>query len=90
MTETRITWRGRDNYHIACQYLVKVRRLFQKIGKSSMWTSYVMTCVGSTTIYLHSKMKWRKQKSKIASRAMYNKESELLAYAQALFPISLY
>jgi hypothetical protein len=40
--ETRIAWRGRDNYHIACQYLVKVRRLFQKIGKSSMWTSYVM------------------------------------------------
>ena len=42
----RIDWRGRDNYRIACQYLVNVRRLFQKIGKSNAWTSYLMDLRG--------------------------------------------
>jgi hypothetical protein len=42
----RIAWRGRDNYRIACQYLVNVRRLFQKSGKSTMWTSYLMDLRG--------------------------------------------
>jgi len=44
--ETRIAWRGRDHYRIACQYLVKVRRLFQRIGKSNRWTSYLMDLRG--------------------------------------------
>jgi len=42
----RIAWQGRDNYRIACQYLVNVRRLFQKSGKSTMWTSYLMDLRG--------------------------------------------
>jgi heme oxygenase len=39
--ETYIEWRGRENYHIACQYLTSVRRLYQKIDKSNEWTAYI-------------------------------------------------
>ncbi len=41
--ETRIEWRGRDNYRKACQYLTSVRRLYQKIGRSDAWTKYIAT-----------------------------------------------
>jgi len=40
-TETRIEWRGRENYAIACQYLTNVRKLYNKIGHSEVWTSYI-------------------------------------------------
>lgn len=39
--ETRIEWRGRENYRIACQYLTHVRRLYQKIGRSDEWTTSI-------------------------------------------------
>lgn len=39
--ETYIEWRGRENYHTACQYLTSVRRLYQKIDKSNEWTAYI-------------------------------------------------
>jgi tetratricopeptide (TPR) repeat protein len=39
--DMRIEWRGRENYHTACQYLISVRRLYQKIGKSNEWTTYI-------------------------------------------------
>ncbi len=37
-----IDLRGRENYHIACQYLLSVRRLYQKLGKDDVWTNYIM------------------------------------------------
>jgi hypothetical protein len=39
--ETRIAWRGRENYHIACQHLTSIHKLFQKIGRSDGWTTYI-------------------------------------------------
>jgi len=39
--EMRIEWRGRENYHTACQYLLSIRKLYQKIGKSNEWTTYI-------------------------------------------------
>jgi uncharacterized Zn finger protein len=39
--ETRIEWRGRENYQVACQYLTSIRRLYQKLGKSDTWTRYI-------------------------------------------------
>ncbi len=39
--EMRIEWRGRENYHTACQYLLSIRRLYQKVGKSNEWTTYI-------------------------------------------------
>ncbi len=39
--EMRIEWRGRENYHTACQYLLSVRKLYQKVGKSDEWTTYI-------------------------------------------------
>jgi uncharacterized Zn finger protein len=39
--ETCIEWRGRENYHLACQYLLSIRKLYQKIGKSNEWTTYI-------------------------------------------------
>lgn len=39
--ETRIEWRGRENYRIVCQYLTIVRRLYQKIGRNDEWTKYI-------------------------------------------------
>jgi len=47
--QTRVAWRGRDNYHTACQYLVTVRRLFQKMGKSNLWTTYLMDLRGQNS-----------------------------------------
>jgi len=41
--ETRIEWRGRENYRIVCQYLTSVRKLYQKIGRSDAWTKYIAT-----------------------------------------------
>ena len=41
--ETRIEWRGRENYQIACQYLASIRRLYQKLGKSDEWNRYITT-----------------------------------------------
>jgi hypothetical protein len=41
--ETRIEWRGRENYQIACQYLTSIRRLYQKLGKSDVWNRYIAT-----------------------------------------------
>jgi uncharacterized Zn finger protein len=41
--ETRIEWRGRENYQIACQYLTSIRRLYQKLGKSDEWNRYIAT-----------------------------------------------
>jgi uncharacterized Zn finger protein len=39
--DMRIEWRGRDNYRIACEYLLSIRRLYEKIGKSNEWASYI-------------------------------------------------
>ncbi len=39
--ETRIAWRDRHNYSVAAQYLISIRKLFQKIGRSDEWTTYV-------------------------------------------------
>ncbi len=39
--EMRIEWRGRENYHTACQYLLSIRRLYQKTGKSNEWAVYI-------------------------------------------------
>ncbi|TME06912.1 MAG: hypothetical protein E6I80_12775 [Chloroflexi bacterium] len=41
--ETRIEWRGRENYQIACQYLTSIRRLYQKLGRSDEWNRYIAT-----------------------------------------------
>ena len=39
--DMRIEWRGRENYHTACQYLFSIRKLYQKIGTSNEWTTYI-------------------------------------------------
>jgi uncharacterized Zn finger protein len=39
--DTRIEWRGRDNYRTASQYLLSIRRLYQKMGKSNEWAAYI-------------------------------------------------
>jgi hypothetical protein len=38
---TLIEWRGWDNYRTASQYLLSIRRLYQKIGKSNEWAAYI-------------------------------------------------
>jgi len=40
---TLIEWRGRENYQIACQYLTDVRKLYQKIRRSDLWSEYITT-----------------------------------------------
>ena len=39
--DMRIEWRGRDNYRIASQYLLSIRRLYQQMGKSNEWAVYI-------------------------------------------------
>jgi len=39
--QTRIEWRGRENYARACQYLIDVRKLYNKVGHNELWTSYI-------------------------------------------------
>jgi uncharacterized Zn finger protein len=39
--QMRIEWRGRDNYRTACEYLLSIRRLYQKMGKSNEWVTYI-------------------------------------------------
>jgi tetratricopeptide (TPR) repeat protein len=39
--DMRIEWRDRGNYQVACQYLLSIRKLYQKIGKSNEWTTYI-------------------------------------------------
>lgn len=39
--DMRIEWRGRDNYRIACEYLLSIRRLYQMMGQSNEWASYI-------------------------------------------------
>jgi uncharacterized Zn finger protein len=39
--DTRIEWRGRDNYRTASQYLLSIRRLYQKMGKNNEWAAYI-------------------------------------------------
>ncbi len=39
--QTRIEWRGRENYAIACQHFTDVRKLYNKVGHSELWTSYI-------------------------------------------------
>jgi uncharacterized Zn finger protein len=39
--DMRIEWRDRANYQVACQYLLSIRKLYQKIGKSEEWTTYI-------------------------------------------------
>ncbi len=36
-----ISLRGRDSYHQAAQYLLRVRDLFNKIGESERWMTYI-------------------------------------------------
>jgi uncharacterized Zn finger protein len=36
-----IEWRGRDNYRTASQHLLSIRRLYQQMGKSNEWATYV-------------------------------------------------
>ena len=35
--ETRIEWRGRENYARACQYLIDVRKLYNKVGHHELY-----------------------------------------------------
>jgi uncharacterized Zn finger protein len=39
--QTYIGWRGRENYARACQYLTNVCKLYNKVGHSELWTSYM-------------------------------------------------
>jgi hypothetical protein len=39
--ETLIEWRGRERYQVACQYLISVRKLYQKMGKNELWSEYI-------------------------------------------------
>jgi len=39
--ERLIAMRDRKNYQAACTYLVKVRALYEKLGESEAWTSYI-------------------------------------------------
>lgn len=39
--DTLIQWRGRDNYRTASQYLLSIRSLYQQMGKSDEWATYV-------------------------------------------------
>src|SRR6266487_885578 len=39
--ERLIAMRERKNYQAACTYLVKVRALYEKLGESEAWTSYI-------------------------------------------------
>jgi tetratricopeptide (TPR) repeat protein len=39
--DMRIEWRDRGNYQVACQYLISIRKRYQKIGKSNEWTTYI-------------------------------------------------
>jgi hypothetical protein len=39
--EIRIAGRGREQYQVACQHLIAIRRLFQKLDKSNQWTTYL-------------------------------------------------
>ena len=39
--DMRIEWRDRGNYQVACQYLLSIRKLYQKIGKNNEWTTYI-------------------------------------------------
>lgn len=39
--ERLIAQRGRQNYQQACKYLVRMRALYEKLGESETWTSYI-------------------------------------------------
>jgi uncharacterized Zn finger protein len=39
--ETRIEWRGRGNYQVACQYLTSIRRLYQGLNRNDAWAKYI-------------------------------------------------
>src|SRR6266496_3716038 len=39
--ERLIAQRGRQNYQPACTYLAKMRALYEKLGESEAWTSYI-------------------------------------------------
>ncbi|HEY6406717.1 MAG TPA: glyoxalase, partial [Ktedonobacteraceae bacterium] len=39
--ERLIALRGRQNYQAACQYLAKMRALYEKLGENEAWTSYI-------------------------------------------------
>lgn len=40
-SERLITERRRANYQIACEYLAKIRSLYEKLGETEQWTSYI-------------------------------------------------
>src|SRR5260370_32668024 len=39
--ERLIALRGRQNYQEACQYLAKMRALYEKLGEGEAWTNYM-------------------------------------------------
>ena len=39
--ERLIALRDRKNYQAACKYLAKMRALYEKLGESEAWTSYI-------------------------------------------------
>jgi uncharacterized Zn finger protein len=39
--QTSIGWRSRENYARACQYLIDVRKLSNKVGHHELWTSHM-------------------------------------------------
>jgi hypothetical protein len=41
--ERLIAMRERKNYQAACTYLAKARALYQQLGESETWTSYIAT-----------------------------------------------
>lgn len=40
--ERLIAQRGRQNYQEACQYLTKMQVLYEKLGESAAWVSYIL------------------------------------------------
>lgn len=40
-SERLIAQRGRSSYQEACQYLLRVRGLYQKLGENEAWTNYI-------------------------------------------------
>ncbi len=39
--ERLIAARGRDNYQTACQYLLRVRHLYEQLGETHVWQQYL-------------------------------------------------
>lgn len=59
--EHLITGRGRGNYQVACQYLVKIRSLYEKLDEPEQWTNYI-----ASLRKLHSRLPTLKEELTVA------------------------